>query len=68
MSDRYEQQLQFTFKPKDATPEQIAEWHEKEGKWWADRRLTIVAIASVVQFSAMGMMLLSFYLIQLSVG
>jgi|TARA_Y100000996_G_C22488641_1_gene629255 hypothetical protein len=68
MSDRYEQQLQFTFKPKDATPEQIAEWHEKEGKWWADRSLTIVAIASVVQFSAMGMMLLSFYLIQLSVG
>ena len=37
MSDNYEQQLQFTFKPKDATPEQIAEWHEKEGKWWADR-------------------------------
>ena len=68
MRDRYEQQLQVTFKPKDATPEQIAEWHEKEGKWWADRSLTIVAIASVVQFSAMGMMLLSFYLIQLSVG
>jgi len=68
MSDNYEQQLQFTFKPKDATPEQIAEWHEKEGKWWADRSLTIVAIASVVQFSAMGFMMLSFYLIQLSVG
>ena len=68
MSDNYEQQLQFTFKPKDATPEQIAEWHEKEGKWWADRSLTIVAIASVIQFSAMGMMLLSFYLIQLAVG
>ena len=68
MSDNYEQQLQFTFKPKDATPEQIAEWHEKEGKWWADRNLTIVAIASVIQFSAMGMMLLSFYLIQLAVG
>ena len=68
MSDNYEQQLQFTFKPKDATPEQIAEWHEKEGKWWADRSITIVAIASVIQFSAMGMMLLSFYLIQLAVG
>ena len=67
-SDRIPEQLKFTFKPKDATPEQIAEWHEKEGKWWADRSLTIVAIASVVQFSAMGMMLLSFYLIQLSVG
>tara|TARA_B100000902_G_C26935400_1_gene728368 strand:- start:78 stop:314 length:237 start_codon:yes stop_codon:yes gene_type:complete len=68
MSDNYEQQLEFTFKPRDATPEQIAEWHEKEGKWWADRGLTIIAIASVVQFSAMGFMMLSFYLIQLSVG
>ena len=67
-SDIIPEQLKFTFKPKDATPEQIAEWHEKEGKWWADRSLTIVAIASVIQFSAMGMMMLSFYLIQLSVG
>ena len=68
MSDNYEQQLEFTFKPRDATPEQIAEWHEKEGKWWADRGLTIIAIASVVQFSALGFMMLSFYLIQLAVG
>lgn len=68
MSDNYEQQLEFTFKPRDATPEQIAKWQETEGKWWADRALLFVAIASVIQFSAMGMMLLSFYLIQLSVG
>lgn len=32
---------------KEATPEQIKHWHETEGKWWADRGLTIVAIASV---------------------
>ena len=34
---------------KEATPEQIKEWHETEGKWWADRGLAIVAIASVLQ-------------------
>ncbi len=34
---------------KEATPEQIKHWHETEGKWWADRGLTIVAIASVLQ-------------------
>ena len=26
---------QYTYK--EATPEQVKEWHEKEGKWWADR-------------------------------
>ncbi len=62
------EQLKFQFQPRDATPEQIAKWQETEGKWWADRALLFVAIASVIQFSAMGMMLLSFYLIQLSVG
>lgn len=67
-SDRIPEQLKFTFKPRDATPEQIAEWNEKEGKWWADRSLTIIFIASCVQFSALGFMMLSFYLIQLSVG
>lgn len=36
-------------KYKDATPEQIKEWHDTEGKWWADRGLIIVAIASVLQ-------------------
>ena len=34
---------------KEATPEQIKHWHETEGKWGADRGLTIVAIASVLQ-------------------
>ena len=34
---------------KEETPEQIKHWHETEGKWWADRGLTIVAIASVLQ-------------------
>ena len=35
---------------KEATPEQVKEWHDTEGKRWADRALTFVAIASVLQF------------------
>ncbi len=63
---KYQEQLEFTFKPRDATPEQIADWHEKEGKWWADRSLSIVAIASVFQVLSLGFMLLSFKLIQIA--
>jgi len=44
----------LNFKP--ATPEQIRAWHETEGKWWADRGLLIVAVASVLQFATLGMM------------
>jgi|TARA_B100000902_G_scaffold354492_1_gene366670 hypothetical protein len=47
----------------EATPEQIADWNEKEGKWWADKSLTIVTIASIMQFCSIGFMLLSFYII-----
>lgn len=65
---RYQQQLTFTFSHPDATPEQCAEWHEKEGKWWADRSLTIVALCSVMQFLSIGFMLMSFYLIDLFAG
>ena len=51
---------QYTYK--EATPEQVKEWHEKEGKWWADRAIPTVAIASVLQCCTLGFMLLSFYL------
>ena len=47
----------------EATPEQVKEWHETEGKWWGDRALHIVAIASVLQFCSIGFMLMSFYLL-----
>ena len=43
-------------KYEEATPEQIKHWHETEGKWWADRGLAIVAIASLLQFTTLGMM------------
>ena len=40
------QQLQFVFKPRDATPEEAKEWQEKELNWWAERQLLAVALAS----------------------
>lgn len=65
--DRIPQQLQFTFAPRDATPEETKEWHEKEGKWWADRGLLTVAIASFTQFFMFGLMLLTMKIIELGV-
>ena len=50
---------------KEATPEQIKKWQETEGKWWADRALTFVAIASVLQFGTLGFMLFNFWVIDL---
>ena len=47
----------------DATPEEAQHWYETELKWWGDRQLGFVAIATLVQLSALGFMLMSFYLI-----
>ena len=58
-------QLGIRWEPKPATPEQIKEWHETGGKWWGDRAMKFVFIASIVQVSALAFMLLSFKLIQL---
>ena len=40
----------------EATPEEFAEWQEKELNWWADRQLTFVGIAAIVQLTALGFM------------
>ena len=48
-NDRIPQQTEFTFAPRDATPEEVKAWHESEGKWWADRAMITVAIASFTQ-------------------
>jgi len=40
----------------EATPEEFAEWQEKELDWWADRQLNFVAIATVIQISALAFM------------
>ena len=32
----YQQQLEFNFKPREATPEEAEEWQEKELHWWGE--------------------------------
>tara|TARA_R100001510_G_C7639768_1_gene197487 strand:- start:1152 stop:1361 length:210 start_codon:yes stop_codon:yes gene_type:complete len=60
----YEEQLQFNlYKPRDATPEEFDEWQEKELQPWGDRQLLIVFIMALVQLSALGFMLLTFFVI-----
>lgn len=54
--------------PEPATPEQIKEWHETEGKWWGDRALTFVIYASIIQFGALSFMLFNFWVINLMVN
>lgn len=78
MEDRKQLEIDFTspdqkvaselgirWTPDEATPEQIKEWHETEGKWWGDRALMFVVIASLIQFGAMGFMLFNFWVIDL---
>ena len=59
------QQQGVRWVPETATPEQVKEWHETEGKWWGDRALKFVIIASLIQFGAMGFMLFNFWVIDL---
>ena len=55
---KYPQQLNLNFRPRNATPEEVEDWYNTELKWWGDRQLNIVAIATVVQISALGFMAL----------
>jgi|TARA_R100000426_G_C4749644_1_gene82828 hypothetical protein len=60
----YEQQLELQLnKTVDATPEEAEAWQKNELDWWGDKQLMFVAIASLVQLSALGFMLSCFYLI-----
>ena len=61
------QQQGIRWVPENATPEQVKEWHETENKWWSDRALMFVAIASVLQFATLGSMLLFMKLIEVAV-
>tara|TARA_B100000963_G_scaffold251060_1_gene219960 strand:- start:2272 stop:2535 length:264 start_codon:yes stop_codon:yes gene_type:complete len=57
MAGEYITQLSLQLnKTADATPEQFDEWQDKELNWWADRQLNFVAIASIIQLSALGFM------------
>ena len=62
------QELGIRWVPETATPEQIKEWHETDSKWWADRGLSIVAIASVLQFASLGFMLLTMFVVEINLG
>jgi len=59
----YQQQLEFNFKPREATPEEAEEWQEKELNWWGEKQLMFVAIASLIQLSALGFMFTMMFLI-----
>ena len=60
-------ELGIRWEPRTATPEEVKKWHETENKWWSDRALTFVAIASVLQFATLGSMLLFMKVIELTV-
>lgn len=54
-------------KYKEATEQEQKEWQEGDRTWWAERALHFVAIASLVQVVMLGLMMLSFFMIQLGV-
>ena len=51
---------------KKATSEEFNDWQEQELSWWAKKQLNIVAIATLVQRTALGFMLGSFYLLSIA--
>ena len=64
----YERQLELQLnKTVDSTPEQVKEWQEKELDWWAEKQLSFVAVASIIQLSALGLMFLVMFLINVGV-
>ena len=54
-------------KYKEATEQEQKEWQEGDRTWWGNRALHFVAIASVVQVIMLGLMMGSFYIIQLGI-
>jgi len=51
---------------KKATSIEFDQWQEKELNWWADKQLNFVAVATLIQLSALGFMFLSFYLLSIA--
>ena len=48
-----------------ATSIEFDQWQKKELNWWAENQLNFIAVASLIQLSALGFMFLSFYLISI---
>ena len=65
LSERYPQQLNLTFGPRDSTPEEFNEWWEKELKPKGDAQLKFVAMMAIIQFLTLGFMMSAFYIIDL---
>tara|TARA_Y100001973_G_C5193564_1_gene332623 strand:+ start:1877 stop:2149 length:273 start_codon:yes stop_codon:yes gene_type:complete len=61
-------ELGIRWEPEEASPEVIKEWQETDGKWWAEKNLTFVAIASLVQLCALAFMGLSMFVIGINLG
>ena len=65
---RYERQTRLQLnKTKDATPEEQAEWIEKELIPLGEKQLTFIAIMSVIQILSVALMLLAFWIIGKSI-
>lgn len=54
------------FMMEKATPAEFETWQEVELNWWAKKQLNFVALATLVQLSALGFMFLSFFLLSLA--
>ena len=54
-------------KPRDATPEEQAEWLEKELIPLGEKQLTFIAFMSVIQILSVALMLLAFWIIGKSI-
>tara|TARA_R100000231_G_scaffold98706_1_gene73689 strand:+ start:203 stop:469 length:267 start_codon:yes stop_codon:yes gene_type:complete len=65
LSERYPQQLEFNFGPRDATPEEFNEWWESELKPKGDGQLKFVAMMAVVQLLTLVFMMTAFFIIGL---
>tara|TARA_B100001094_G_C18060181_1_gene734656 strand:+ start:193 stop:393 length:201 start_codon:yes stop_codon:yes gene_type:complete len=65
---KYETQVKLQLnKTKDATPEEQAEWLEKELLPLGEKQLTFIAIMSVIQILSVALMLLAFWIIGKSI-
>jgi len=65
---KYETQVKLQLnKTEDATPEEQAEWIEKELLPLGEKQLTFIAIMSVVQILSVALMLLAFWIIGKSI-
>ena len=64
----YEQQLEFNFGPRNATPEEVEQWWKEELEPKGKGQLKFIALMAVVQLLTLVFMLSAFYMINLGLG